>query len=122
MSQGYSKGIPIDTDPTLSGNSDFLTSSQKAIKTYVDTNISNVNAQFTGGLVSGATQFTGGASANTLSITTTPANNNADTQILARNSVTGAIEYVDSSSITSGVTGTFSYGLAYAMSNQNYLM
>jgi microcystin-dependent protein len=38
MSQGYTKGIPIDNDGTLSANSDFLVPSQKAVKTYVDAN------------------------------------------------------------------------------------
>ena len=37
MSQGFTSGIPIDTDGTLSANSDFLVPSQKAVKTYVDT-------------------------------------------------------------------------------------
>lgn len=37
MSHGYSKGIPIDTDGSLSTNSDLLVPSQKAVKTYVNT-------------------------------------------------------------------------------------
>ena len=36
MSQGFTKGTPIDTDPTLSLNSDIVVPSQSAIKTYVD--------------------------------------------------------------------------------------
>ena len=59
---------------------------------------------------------------NTFVITSTPVNNNGNSQILTRNSITGNIEYSDISALASGVTGTFSYGLAYAMSNQNYLM
>jgi hypothetical protein len=39
MSQGYTKGIPIDTDNTLALNSDFIVPSQKAVKGYVDTNL-----------------------------------------------------------------------------------
>jgi len=35
MSQGFTKGTPIDTDPTLSLNSDIVVPSQKAVKTYV---------------------------------------------------------------------------------------
>ena len=35
MSQGFTKGIAISTDGTLSENSDLIVSSQKAIKTYV---------------------------------------------------------------------------------------
>ena len=39
MGQGYTKGIPIDVDNTLSQDSDLLVSSQKAVKTYVDTEV-----------------------------------------------------------------------------------
>ena len=42
MSQGSAYGIPIDTDGTLSANSDFLIPSQKAVKTYVDTEIAGI--------------------------------------------------------------------------------
>jgi hypothetical protein len=37
MSQGFTRGVPIDTDPTLSLDSDLVVPSQKAVKTYVDT-------------------------------------------------------------------------------------
>jgi hypothetical protein len=40
MSQGFTKGTPIDTDATLSLNSDIVVPSQKAVKTYVDTGLS----------------------------------------------------------------------------------
>lgn len=39
MSQGFTSGIPIDTDGTLSANSNGLIPSQKAVKTYVDTEL-----------------------------------------------------------------------------------
>jgi len=42
MSQGSAYGIPLDTDGTLSNNSDQLVPSQKAVKTYVDTNIAAI--------------------------------------------------------------------------------
>jgi hypothetical protein len=45
MAQGTTKGVPIDTDPLLTADSDLLVPSQKAIKTYVDN--SNIN-QVTG--------------------------------------------------------------------------
>jgi hypothetical protein len=35
MSQGFTKGTPIDTDPTLSLNSDIVVPSQKAVKSYI---------------------------------------------------------------------------------------
>lgn len=34
MAQGTTKGVPIDTDPTLANNSDLLVPSQKAVKSY----------------------------------------------------------------------------------------
>jgi hypothetical protein len=40
MSQGFTRGVPIDTDPTLSLDSDLVVPSQKAVKTYVDTGLS----------------------------------------------------------------------------------
>lgn len=36
MAQGFSRGTPIDIDPTLAADSDLLVPSQKAIKSYVD--------------------------------------------------------------------------------------
>jgi hypothetical protein len=39
MAQGTTKGVPIDIDPLLAANSDLLVPSQKAIKTYVDTEL-----------------------------------------------------------------------------------
>jgi hypothetical protein len=48
MSQGFTRGVPIDTDPTLSLDSDLVVPSQKAIKAYVDNQdallVSNVTA------------------------------------------------------------------------------
>ena len=39
MSQGFTRGVPIDTDPNLSLDSDLVVPSQKAIKDYVDTGL-----------------------------------------------------------------------------------
>jgi hypothetical protein len=48
MSQGFTKGTPIDTDPTLSLNSDIVVPSQAAVVTYVasqiGTPVTNVTA------------------------------------------------------------------------------
>ena len=38
MSQGFTKGTPIDTDTTLSLNSDIVVPSQKAVKSYLAAN------------------------------------------------------------------------------------
>jgi hypothetical protein len=40
MSQGFTKGVPIDTDVTLSANSNLLVPSQLAVRTYVTNQIS----------------------------------------------------------------------------------
>jgi hypothetical protein len=39
MSQGFTRGVPIDTDPNLALDSDLVVPSQKAIKDYVDTGL-----------------------------------------------------------------------------------
>lgn len=39
MAQGYTKGIPIDTDPNLSANSNLLVPSQYAVVLYVSNQI-----------------------------------------------------------------------------------
>jgi hypothetical protein len=70
MAQGTTRGVPIDTDPTLAADSDLLVPSQKAIKTYVDN--SNVNQVETSRTISTTAPLSGGGdlSANrTLSIT-----------------------------------------------------
>lgn len=44
MTQGTTKGVPIDTDSTLSLNSDQVVASQKATKTYVDGKVASAGA------------------------------------------------------------------------------
>ena len=39
MAQGTTRGVPIDTDVALTANSDILVPSQKAIKSYTNTNL-----------------------------------------------------------------------------------
>jgi hypothetical protein len=39
MAQGFTRGVPIDTDPNLALDSDLVVPSQKAIKDYVDTGL-----------------------------------------------------------------------------------
>jgi hypothetical protein len=41
MSQGFTRGVPIDTDPNLSLDSDLVVPSQKAVKDYVDTGLAD---------------------------------------------------------------------------------
>ena len=41
MSQGFTRGVPIDTDPNLSLDSDLVVPSQKAVKDYIDTGLAD---------------------------------------------------------------------------------
>lgn len=41
MGQSYTKGIPVDTDSSLTANSDLLVPSQKAVKSYINNQITN---------------------------------------------------------------------------------
>jgi len=41
MTQGPTRGIPLDTDGTLAANSDQLVATQKATKTYADTKLAS---------------------------------------------------------------------------------
>lgn len=61
MAQGYTKGIPLSTDGTLSANSDLIVPSQKAIKTYVDANSGGGGG---GGTTTNPLSFTTGGGAS----------------------------------------------------------
>ena len=69
-----------------------------------------------GGTVSGNTYVSGGFSANTLNFINTPSNDDSLTQILARNSSSGQIEYRNVESIISAATSqdTFITGGTYS--------
>jgi hypothetical protein len=41
MSQGFTRGVPIDTDPNLALDSDLVVPSQKAVKDYIDTGLAD---------------------------------------------------------------------------------
>lgn len=42
MSQSFAKPVPLDTDPTLASDSDYVAPSQSAVKSYVDNQISAI--------------------------------------------------------------------------------
>jgi len=77
MSQGYTKGTPIDTDVTMSLNSDIVVPSQKAVKSYVSTNyqptlVSGINIKTINGtsvLGSGNITVGGGITVGTTAVT-----------------------------------------------------
>ena len=56
MSQGFTRGVAIDTDPTLNANSNQLVPSQAAVVSYVSLlgggTVLSVGQTFTGGLIS----------------------------------------------------------------------
>jgi hypothetical protein len=84
MSQGFTRGVPIDTDPTLSLDSDLVVPSQKAIKDYVDTGLNTkqdtITLTTTGSsgpaTLTGATlnipQYSGGGGSRVVFKSTTP--------------------------------------------------
>jgi hypothetical protein len=85
MSQGFTRGVPIDTDPTLSLDSDLVVPSQKAIKDYVDTGLNTKQDTLTltttgtsgAATLTGATlnipQYSGGGITELTTDVTTPA-------------------------------------------------
>jgi hypothetical protein len=77
MTQGTTKGVPIDVDGTLAANSDSLVASQKATKTYADTKVTIGGALGTpsSGVL---TNCTGTASGLTAGTVTTNANLTGD--------------------------------------------
>lgn len=60
----------------------------------------------------------GSLSGETLNLTTTPSNDNSQTQVLVRNNATGIIEYRDASSL-SGTPGTNTFVTGYTYDNNN---
>lgn len=63
MSQGYTKGTPIDTDATMSANSDLVTPSQAAVVTYVGNAVAGLGT-VTNVTATAPLQSTGGATPN----------------------------------------------------------
>lgn len=45
MAQGWTKEQPVDTDPTLADDADYIAPSQSAVKAYVDNRISAADAE-----------------------------------------------------------------------------
>lgn len=73
-----SKFYNLDTDVTLSSNSDYYVSSEKAVKAYVDNNIPTVNNATLTIQKNGTTvnTFTANASSDVIANITVPTNNN----------------------------------------------
>jgi hypothetical protein len=104
MAQGFTRGVPIDTDPTLANNSNLLVPSQYAVVQYVANQLSTI-----GGVsaVTASTPLasTGGATPN---ISITQASPITDGYITAA-------DYVAFSSGGGGVTKGFVIAMAVAL-------
>jgi len=68
----------------------------------------------------GLYNFTGTTNVGDLVIYNTPTNDNSLTQILGRNSTTGAIEYVDVNSIITGATSQDTFVTGFTFNNSTY--
>lgn len=102
MSQGYTKGIPVDTDPNMTANSDLLVPSQAAVVSYVSSYI-----------VSGVTAVTA-----SLPLTSSggPTPNIAIPQASPiQDGYLSAADYVAFSSVSGGVSKGFVIAMAVAL-------
>lgn len=97
----------------ISQNDSTINGSLSATTYYGDgSNLTGISGggTFTGGTVNGQTIFTNGLSANTINLTSTPINNDSNTQLLSRNPSTGEIEYTTSSVVGPAASNTlFNY-------------
>jgi hypothetical protein len=84
MAQGFTRGVPIDTDPTLANNSNLLVPSQYAVVQYVANQLSTISA-VTAVTASTPLASTGGATPN---ISITQASPTTDGYITAADYVT----------------------------------
>ena len=120
MSQGFTRGVPIDTDPNLSLDSDLVVPSQKAVKDYIDTGLNTkqdtITLTTTGSsgpaTLTGATlnipQYsggTGGITELTGDVTTPPASSGVTAATLKANLKTGSFGVT-----VDGVTGVVQPG------------
>ena len=99
MAQGYTKGIPLSTDGTLSANSDLIVPSQKAVKAYVDAN-------------SGGGGGSGGTTTNALTINNSGSGDVSGTTFNGSAAVTISYNTVGAQASNSNLTNLA--GLTYA--------
>jgi hypothetical protein len=118
MAQGFTRGVPIDTDPNLALDSDLVVPSQKAIKDYVDTGLNTKQDTLTltttgtsgAATLIGATlnipQYSGGGITElTTDVTTPAASSGVTVATLAPNLKTGSFGVT-----VDGVTGIVQVG------------
>lgn len=103
MSQSYTKGIPVDTDPNMTANTNLLVPSQAAVVSYVANEIASISGVASVGATA-PIQSSGGATPN---ISITQASPTTDGYITAA-------DYVNFSS-GGGVTKGFVIAMAVAL-------
>lgn len=104
MAQGFTRGVPIDTDPSLAANSNLLVPSQYAVRQYVTNQIAAIPTGVTAVTATGPLSSSGGTTPN---ITITQASPTTD----------GYITAADYVAFSSGGGGgiTASESIAYAI-------
>ena len=103
MSQSYTKGIPVDTDPNMTANTNLLVPSQAAVVSYVANEIASISGVASVGATA-PIQSSGGVNPN---ISITQASPTTDGYITAA-------DYVNFSS-GGGVTKGFVIAMAVAL-------
>lgn len=126
MAQGTTRGVPIDTDNTLTADSDILVPSQKAIKAYItnltfnatkiaDGSVSNTEFQYLDGVTSSIqTQINSKQATLTNPVTGTGTNN----EIAAFNSTGSTITSLSTTTYPSLTELSYIKGLTSAIQTQ----
>ena len=121
-----SNGINIDGDSILSiDNFDINVASGNTIGTSSSNVVNikhslNINKPMSSGITTtGLFNYTGTTNVGDLVIYNTPTNDNSLTQILARNSTTGNVEYRDVTSIITGATSQDTFVTGFTYNNAN---
>lgn len=127
MSQGFTRGVPIDTDPNLSLDSDLVVPSQKAIKDYVDTGLNTKQDTITltttgtsgAATLTGATlnipQYGGG------SVTPSALTKTDDTNVTLTLGGTPSTALLQATSLTLGWTGRLATSRVFSVSTARLL-
>jgi hypothetical protein len=107
MTQGYTKGVPIDTDPTLSANSNQLVPSQAAVVTYVGARTDVLTSTVTAGQILRSSS----SAPPVWSTSTYPASNAANTLLYASAANTmSALPTANNSVLSTDASGVPSIG------------
>lgn len=107
MTQGYTNSVPIDTDPTLSANSNQLVPSQAAVVTYVGARTDVLTSTVTAGQILRSSS----SAPPVWSTSTYPATNSANTLLYASAANTmSALPTANNSVLSTNASGVPSLG------------